>query len=299
MIQGNMPFGYKLAEGKIQFDEPKATVVKTIFADYLAGKSTRRIAKQLAERGCLNGNNKPSWSHGSVGNVLENVNYLGDEFYPQLIERGCFEQVQKLRKERRVQLGRGIHPNSTNHQETFSGMLRCGQCGEGYRKYKERSSRKAKKSVWRCKRYLIKDRVCCRCGFLTDEQIEKAFVAVANRILTRMQILDRKPAKAPVLYNREFHRLNQRIQELEAEGRYSSPELPALLFKRAQACYQTAQIDDTDYQTGKLKQAFSGRQLLGAFDRELFRATVKQATVYTGQRLVFEWINGLTMETGY
>jgi hypothetical protein len=29
-----MPIGYKLADGKIQLDEPKADVVKRIFADY-------------------------------------------------------------------------------------------------------------------------------------------------------------------------------------------------------------------------------------------------------------------------
>lgn len=40
MMQRHMPIGYKLVEGKIQFDEPKAAVVKKVFADYLSGTAS-------------------------------------------------------------------------------------------------------------------------------------------------------------------------------------------------------------------------------------------------------------------
>ena len=147
--------------------------------------------------------------------------------------------------------------------------------------------------------YIYNNRVCCRCGFLTDKQLEKAFLETANRIIARMQILDRKPKKEPIQNNLEFNKLDQRIKELEAEGRYSSRELPALIFKRAQAFYKTARIDDAEYNTEKMRQAFSGRQPLEGFDEELFRSVIKQITVYADHRLVLEFINGLTMETGY
>jgi hypothetical protein len=294
-----MPIGYKLVNGKIRLDEPKAAVVKKIFSDYLFGVSTSALAKRLTEMGFPNANNKASWNHGSIGKILENVKYLGDEFYPQMISTELFEQVQKRRKERCNQLGRSIQPNSGNHQYPFTGKLRCGECGEVYRKYIEHCGKPSEKSFWKCKRYIYKNRVCCRCGFLTDEQLERAFLEAANRILARIQILDRKPKKEPIPYNPEFNSLDHRIRELEAEGRYSSIELPALIFKRAQALYKTARIDDADYNTEKMKQAFSGRQLLTEFDEELFLAVIKQITVYADHRLVFEFINGLTMESGY
>lgn len=299
MMQRHMPIGYKLVNGKIRLDEPKAAVVKKIFSDYLFGVSTSALAKRLTEMGFPNANNKASWNHGSIGKILENVKYLGDEFYPQMISTELFEQVQKRRKERCNQLGRSIQPNSGNHQYPFTGKLRCGECGEVYRKYIEHCGKPSEKSFWKCKRYIYKNRVCCRCGFLTDEQLERAFLEAANRILARIQILDRKPKKEPIPYNPEFNSLDHRIRELEAEGRYSSIELPALIFKRAQALYKTARIDDADYNTEKMKQAFSGRQLLTEFDEELFLAVIKQITVYADHRLVFEFINGLTMESGY
>lgn len=299
MMQRHMPIGYKLVDGKIQLDEPKAAVVKKIFADYLSGTSTSALAKQLTEMGFPNANNKASWNHGSIGKILENVKYLGDEFYPQMIDAELFEQVQKRRRERCEQLGRSIQPNSANRQYPFTGKLRCGECGEVYRKYIEHCGRISEKSFWKCKRYIYKNRVCCRCGFLADEQIEKAFLEAANRILARIQILNRKPRKEPISNNPEFNSLDQRIRELEAEGRYSSNELPALIFKRAQAFYKTARIDDAEYNTEKMKQAFSGRQLLTEFDEELFLTVIKQITVYADHRLVFEFINGLTMEERY
>ena len=299
MMQRHMPIGYKLVEGKIQFDEPKAAVVKKVFADYLSGTSTHAIAKQLTQMGFMNASDRASWNHGSIGKILENVKYLGNEFYPQMIDTRLFEQVQNRRKERCEQLGRSIQPNSQSCKHTFSGKLRCRECDEVYRKYIEHCGRKTEKSLWKCKRYIYKNRVCCLCGFLTDEQIEKAFLDVANRIFTRIQILDRKPQKEPVPYNREFHRLDQQIKELEAGGQYLSKELPALLYERAKAFYQSARIDDTDYTTGKMKQAFLGRQPLREFDGELFLTVIKQITVCADHRLVFEFINGLIMESKY
>lgn len=299
MMQRHMPIGYKLADGKAQLDETKAAVVKRIFADYLAGSSTCALAKRLTETGFPNANSKASWNHGSIGRILENVKYLGDEFYPPMIDAGLFEQVQKRRRERCEQLGRSIKPNSGNRQYPFTGKLRCGECGEAYRKYIEHCGKPSEKSLWKCKRYIYKNRVCCRCGFLTDEQLEKAFLETANLIIARMQIFDRKPKKEPIPYNPEFNSLDQRIKELEAEGRYSSRELPALIFKRAQAFYKTARIDDAEYNTGKMRQAFSGRQPLEGFDEELFQTVIKQITVYADHRLVLEFINGLTMDAGY
>ncbi|WP_425060336.1 hypothetical protein [Sporomusa carbonis] len=72
-----------------------------------------------------------------------------------------------------------------------------------------------------------------------------------------------------------------------------------VLTKRAQAFYKTARIDDAEYNTGKMKRAFSGRQPLAEFDEELFLTVIKQITVYAAHRLVLEFINGLTMEAAY
>lgn len=79
--------------------------------------------------GFLNTNNKPSWNHGSIGKILENTKYLGDDLYPKMIEKGQFEQVKNRREERCQKLGRTAQLNSMINQYTFSGKLCCGECG--------------------------------------------------------------------------------------------------------------------------------------------------------------------------
>ena len=93
-MQRHTPLGYQIQNGKAEIEPETAELVKEVFNTYLAGTSTYRIAKDFTQRGILNASHKPSWNHGSIGKILENQKYLGDEFYPPLIERSIFEQVQ-------------------------------------------------------------------------------------------------------------------------------------------------------------------------------------------------------------
>lgn len=299
MMQRHMLIGYKMVNGKIQIDETKEKIVKKVFKDYLSGVSTYGLAKELTVMGFLNANNKPSWNHGSIGKILENTKYLGDDFYPQMIEKERFEQVQNRRKERCQTLGRTAQPNSMVNQYTFSGKLRCGECGEVYRKYVEHSGNHSERTNWKCKKYIYKNRVQCRCGIITDEQIMKAFISAANCIISMMYILERKPKAASPPINPEFKKLDQRVKGLEADGRYSSKELSNLIFKRAMAFYNTAEIKDYEHTTEKMKQVFSQREQLKEFDDDLFLTVVRHLTVYADRRLTFELINGLTIDGNY
>lgn len=295
MSQRHMPIGYKLLDGKIQIDDSKAKVVRSIFRHYAAGASLLVIARELKAEGFLNANNQPQWYHGTVSKILDNVKYQGDELYPQLIDKELFGKVQNCRKERCTELGRNLQYNSTSCQNIFSGILRCGECGDVYRKYVEHCDRPIKRTFWKCKRYIHKNKVFCCNSFLTDEQIESAFLSAVNRILARKQCLDRIPKRDQVVNNSEYIKLDKKIKELEAEGRYSSNELPVLIFERAKAFYRKAQVDDREYNTEKMKQAFSNLSSLTLFDPELFRTVIRKVTVHEG-KLIFEFINSLTIE---
>jgi len=134
---------------------------------------------------------------------------------------------------------------------------------------------------------------------ITDEQIKEAFIIAANHIISKMCILDRKPKAASPSVNPEFKKLDHRVKELEADGRYSSKELASLIFKRAMAFYNSAEIKDYEHTTEKMKQVFSQREQLKDFDDDLFLTVVKHLMVYAERRLTFEFINGLTIEGTY
>ncbi|MEA5093357.1 MAG: recombinase family protein [Sedimentibacter saalensis] len=298
-MQRHMPHGYKIEDGKVIFDDEKAAVIKKIFEEYHKGSSLHGIAKELTNAGFLNANNKPNWNHGSVGKILQNIKYVGDGFYPQLIDKETFESVQKRRKKKEQKLGRTLQPNSMKNQSLYSNKLVCGECGDVYRKYIEHAGRPSEKSNWKCKRYIYQNRVHCRNLFLTEKDIETAFISATNKILSRKWTLDKDKKKEPPRITLEIRKLEERIKEIEEEEHFSSKELSELIFKRAKAYYSIAKIDDYDYNTEKTKQALGEKEQLTEFEEDIFISIIKQIVIYKDGRIIVEFINGITMEEDY
>ena len=90
------PHGYRIENGKAVIDETSAEQVRTLFASYLSGDSLDTASKKS---GILS-------VHGSIGRILQNTRYLGDEYYPALIESDTFVAVQGERLRRSKMLGR-------------------------------------------------------------------------------------------------------------------------------------------------------------------------------------------------
>ncbi|MDY0142830.1 MAG: recombinase family protein [Bacteroidales bacterium] len=294
-----MPIGYKIADGKVIFDDEKVAVIQKIFNDYQNGLSMNAIAKELTNAGFLNANNKPNWNHGSIGKILQNIKYLGDDFYPQIIDKETFKAVQHKRKKKEQTLGRTLQPNSMKNQSLFSSKLICGECGDVYRKYIEHAGRPSEKSNWKCKRYIYQNRVHCRNLFLNEKDIETAFISATNKILSRKWMLDKGRKKEPPRITLEIKKLEERIKDLEEEEHFSSKELSELIFKRAKAYYSIAKIDDYDYNTEKIKQALAEKEQLTEFEEDIFITIIKQIVIYKDGRILVEFINGITMEDEY
>lgn len=94
------PHGYRIENGKAVIDETAAEQVRTLFASYLSGDSLDMASKMS---GILS-------VHGSIGKILQNTRYLGDEYYPALIESDTFVAVQGERLRRAKMLGRVYEP---------------------------------------------------------------------------------------------------------------------------------------------------------------------------------------------
>ena len=93
---GHTPYGYKIRDGAALIDEEKAERVKDLFKEYLSGLSLSTAAKKAGI----------NTYHGTAGNMLRNKKYLGDGFYPAIIDKEVFEQAEIERQERAKKLGR-------------------------------------------------------------------------------------------------------------------------------------------------------------------------------------------------
>ena len=93
---GHTPFGYKVENGKAVIDETSAAKLKMLYNNYLSGMALVKAAKEAGI----------DTYHGTVSKMLANRRYLGDSFYPQIIDAETFHAAQAERKKRAKSLGR-------------------------------------------------------------------------------------------------------------------------------------------------------------------------------------------------
>lgn len=295
MAQRHIPLGYCIQNGNAVIEPITAAIVRNIFTDYKNGKSTYQIAKELSEQGILNANSKPKWYHGGVGKIIENRKYLGDDFYPVLIEQELFDSAQQRREIQRKDLGRLIHPNSFADRSVLSGRVYCGVCGKPYRKYIEHYNQPGEKNRWRCKQYIKNHAVNCRNIPLLDEQIEGAFMRAVDLLMSRPDLLEGRASKEkkepawPVL------KLEREIQACNESEEYQAEEMVRLIYERAKAQYQASVIHDTFYQTEKLKAALKEYGSPKEFQTDFYQKVIKKMVVQEDGILQVIFINGVSL----
>lgn len=69
--------------------------------------------------------------HGTAGRMLRNKRYLGDNFYPAIIEKETFEKVETEREKRARKMGRIFEPKTKKEPETITDFS-VGQITEEY-----------------------------------------------------------------------------------------------------------------------------------------------------------------------
>ncbi len=90
------PLGYDIVNGKAVINEEEAERIKIIYAGYLLGLTMKASAKMAGL----------DITHSRVKNIMQNKRYLGDEYYPQLIDEETFHAAEAERKRREKALGR-------------------------------------------------------------------------------------------------------------------------------------------------------------------------------------------------
>lgn len=93
---GHTPFGYRIENGKAVIDEAAAAQVRDLYKNYLSGLSLTNAAK-ASGLGLL---------HSGAKRMMLNRHYLGDDFYPAIINPASFDAISAELSKRSTQLGR-------------------------------------------------------------------------------------------------------------------------------------------------------------------------------------------------
>ena len=93
---GHTLFGYRIKNGKAVIDEPAAKKIRQLYQNYLNGMSMVAAAKAAGL----------DTYHGTVKRMMENHHYMGDDFYPAIIDVDTFTEAMLERQRRAKKLGR-------------------------------------------------------------------------------------------------------------------------------------------------------------------------------------------------
>lgn len=96
MGRGHTPFGYCIENGAAVVNAEEAEQIRKVYAGYLSGQGYIEAGKNAGL----------SMMHASVKRLLQNRHYLGDEFYPAIIDRETFEAAEAERLKRLEIMGR-------------------------------------------------------------------------------------------------------------------------------------------------------------------------------------------------
>lgn len=92
----HIPYGYRIENGMAVVDDAEADTVRKFFDYYISGLALMAAAEKAGLRLC----------HGSAGRMLRNVKYLGDDYYPAIIDKATFDKAEEIRMSRAKALGR-------------------------------------------------------------------------------------------------------------------------------------------------------------------------------------------------
>lgn len=193
------PFGYMLADGRLEINTEEAEVVKEIFDMSLQGESISDIAKRVSKMDIPTRDKTSYWQESSILYILHNEKYAGDcllqktytaqelprfrkrnlgkyrqvfvkQSHPAIIEREKFERVQELLKRKRIAFA------GDSVSTPFSKKIKCAECGSTFRLKKVRG-----KNYWTCMAH-EKDVHKCSMLPLPEEQVLQAFLRLYYKL---------------------------------------------------------------------------------------------------------------------
>ena len=201
------PYGYTNVDGEMVVVPEQAVVVRQMFEDTLAGKSTHAIAKELNDRGIAS-KRGGKWTPGTVNAIIRNEKFTGDVIFQKtytdsqfnrhinhgmenqylceghheaIVSHEVFDAANEVMNQRGKEKGNGERTERYQNRYGFSGRIKCGECGGVFKRrihYKPSGSYIA----WCCTHH-IEDRHSCSMKYITDDGIKTAFLTMMNKLV--------------------------------------------------------------------------------------------------------------------
>lgn len=271
--QPHLPYGYTRDHNKrIIVDLEKGTIVQRIYEMYVyEDMSTEKIKTYLNEHSLGN----KIWTRSGISYILTNERYCGDmrlqkkytthefpyrlirnrgdisqyyvyDVFPAVISRELYKK--SVRKMEKVRIKFNPNQTSANTVYSFTGMIKCKQCGKNFKRKKIRQI-----PYWTCITHL-ENTSECRVKEISEDELQEAFISVYHRLKSNVFILESYMENIKTLSV-----CNEDIKELQRIDRHLE-----LLFMEKEKIYQQSVdglIDFVDF-SERMKNICARRTLL-------------------------------------
>lgn len=207
------PYGYTNVDGKMVVVPEQAEIVKKIFEDTLAGKSTHAIAKELNDCG-VTSKKGGKWTPGTVNAIIRNEKFTGDVIFQKtytdsqfnrhinhgmenqylceghheaIVSHEVFDAANEVMNQRGKEKGNGENTSRYQNRYAFSGKIKCGECGSVFKRRRHYKP-SGEYIAWCCNRH-IEDNNSCSLKYITDEGIKAAFTTMMNKLVFGEQVI--------------------------------------------------------------------------------------------------------------
>lgn len=248
---GTPAHGYvKDENGELVIDEQEVETVRYIFKQYLNGKGSYVIAKELNEKGIQTIRSAEKWSEVTVKEILLNPIYTGNlilqktfttegvpfkrkrnkgelpqyfisENHEPIISMEKAEAVKEIYEYRRRQMK--ADGTKSQNRYAYSSKIICGECGRVFRRQKIYIGKPYEKVQWCCIQH-IEDREKCSMVAIREDIIQNAFTSMWNKLSSNYtEILSPlleslKRLRADEQQEKEIRECNDKIIELSKQS---------------------------------------------------------------------------------
>lgn len=108
----HVPYGYRIENGIAAIDEEKATQVRKLYEGYLSGLAYMPAAEAAGLK----------LYHTGAKKMMQNKHYLGDDYYPAIIDNETFDAAEAERVKRQDKLGRVFEDKPTKVSKVVTGF---------------------------------------------------------------------------------------------------------------------------------------------------------------------------------
>lgn len=271
----NIPFGYRIENGKILPHPIESEIVGGIFTAYLNGQSLLQIAESLNERRVEYMPETVGWNKARLKRIVEDVRYLGKDAYPAIIEQTIFDEAQKIKAARNTQ--KAIDRSADIFKLTVP--IHCEQCGEPM--VRMHDSRTTHKEKW----------ICRSCGAvikIADDMLLTAITECMNGLIENPNILKYQPAQTETPI--ETIRLRNEIERQLDSPVIDKEPLKNKIFEYVSLLYSG--LGSGEHITKNIRAVLENTRPLSSYNEELMDKTASAVILHADKTVSLVLKNG-------